>query len=199
MRDCIIRQLRLLFRRSPSRQIVNQKLSPFHSNSVQDVSTIVTCGASQGVPVVARSGGHSYAAYSLGGVNGALVVDLSALTNITLSNGTAVVQTGNRLGDVAEYLWNNGQLALPHGKYWLSLQMQIGSSISLGTCPTVGTGGHTSYGGYGPFSRLGGLLVDRVVSADVVLANGTSITASNTSYPDLFWVCSGGCESFHRF
>jgi FAD/FMN-containing dehydrogenase len=83
---------------------------------VQDVATIVTCAASLSVPVVARSGGHSYAAYGLGGVNGTLVVDLSALKNISLSNGNAVVQTGNRLGEVATYLWNNGHLALPHGK-----------------------------------------------------------------------------------
>lgn len=116
MRDYSIRQPRLPFRRSSTRCLVNPKLSPFHSESVQDVATIVTCGASLGVPVVARSGGHSYAAYSLGGVNGALVVDLSAMNNISLSNGNAVVQTGNRLGEVATYLWNNGQLALPHGK-----------------------------------------------------------------------------------
>jgi FAD/FMN-containing dehydrogenase len=82
---------------------------------VQDVETIVTCGAILGLPVVARSGGHSYAAYSLGGVNGTLVVDLSGMTNITVSNGTAVVQTGNRLGELATYIWENGQLALPHG------------------------------------------------------------------------------------
>jgi FAD/FMN-containing dehydrogenase len=65
----------------------------------------------------------------------------------------------------------------------------------LGVCPEVGTGGHTSYGGYGLLSRMSGLLMDRVVSADVVLANGTSITASNTSYPDLFWVCFGPTKS----
>jgi FAD/FMN-containing dehydrogenase len=83
---------------------------------VQDVETIVTCGASLGVPVVARSGGHSYASYCLGGVDGALVIDLSRMKNITLSNGTAAVQTGNTLGELATYLWENGQLALPHGK-----------------------------------------------------------------------------------
>jgi hypothetical protein len=54
--------------------------------------------------------------YSLGGVNGTLVVDLSAMKNITINNGTAVVQTENRLGELATYLWENGQLALPHGK-----------------------------------------------------------------------------------
>src|SRR4051794_31241699 len=105
---------------------------------------------------------YRYAGYGLGGVDGALVCDLSALKSISLSGNNAVVQTRNRLGEVATYLWEHGQLALPHG-----------------TCPKVGTGGHTSYGGYGPFSRMGGLLMDRVVSAEVVLANGSTVTASS--------------------
>jgi FAD/FMN-containing dehydrogenase len=83
---------------------------------VQDVETIVTCGADYSLTVAARSGGHSYASYCLGGVDSALVVDLSRMKNITIINGTAIVQTGNTLGDLATYLWENGQLALPHGK-----------------------------------------------------------------------------------
>jgi FAD/FMN-containing dehydrogenase len=52
----------------------------------------------------------------------------------------------------------------------------------------VGTGGHTSFGGFGPYSRQAGLLLDRVVAADVVLANGTAVTAAQSKYSDLFWV-----------
>ena len=140
---------------------------------MNDVQVAVKCGANTQTPVVARSGGHSYAAYGVGGQDGSLVVDLSALKNITYANDhqQATVQTGNRLGDVAVNLWNNGQRALPHG-----------------TCPNVGSGGHTSYGGFGFLSRFGGLLLDRVVSAEVVLANGTVVTASKDSHADLFWV-----------
>lgn len=83
--------------------------------SVEDVQKVVKCGASLSLPVVARSGGHSYAAYGLGGVDGALVCDLSALTNISLDGENVVVQTGNKLGAVATYLYANGQRALPHG------------------------------------------------------------------------------------
>lgn len=149
-------------------------------SSVQDVEKLVSCGASLNVSVVARSGGHSYAAYGLGGQNGSLVADLSQLKDITLNgDDTVVVQTGNRLGELASYLWNNGQRALPHG-----------------TCPKVGTGGHTSYGGYGPYSRMAGLLMDRVVGAQVVLANGTTVTASNTTNSNLFWALKGAAPSF---
>ena len=133
----------------------------------------VKCGGSTHTSVVARSGGHSYAAYGLGGQDGSLVIDLSALKNISFVNNSqqATVQTGNKLGDAAVSLLKNGQRVLPHG-----------------TCPNVGTGGHTSYGGYGFFSRVGGLLLDRVSSAEVVLANGTIVTTSKDSNADLFWV-----------
>ncbi|KDQ15116.1 hypothetical protein BOTBODRAFT_187513 [Botryobasidium botryosum FD-172 SS1] len=119
--------------------------------------------------------------YGLGGENGHLIVDLSKLKSISLdaSSGNVASQTGNRLGDLATSLWNQGQRALPHG-----------------TCPYVGSGGHTAFGGFGPFSRVGGLLLDRVVSADVVLANGTAVTASASQYSDLFWALRGAGASY---
>ena len=62
--------------------------------------------------------------------------------------------------------------------------------VTEGICGAqVGTGGHTLYGGFGYFGRIGGLLLDTVVEAEVVLADGSLVVASNTSYPDLFWVC----------
>ncbi|KAG8745026.1 hypothetical protein FRC10_009000 [Ceratobasidium sp. 414] len=116
----------------------------------------------------------------VGGQDGSLVIDLSNMKSVSIdASGSAKVQTGNRLGDVAQKLWDNGQRALPHG-----------------TCPYVGTGGHTSFGGFGPFSRVAGLLQDRVTAAEVVLANGTLTTASATKNPDLFWALRGAGASY---
>ncbi|KAG8919649.1 hypothetical protein FRC02_001460 [Tulasnella sp. 418] len=95
------------------------------------------------------------------------------------STGYAVTETGNRLGDIAQKIWDQGQRALPHG-----------------TCSYVGSGGHTAYGGHGLFARTAGLLLDRVVSVDVVLANGTIVKASQTSNSDLFWAVRGAAPSF---
>ncbi|KEP54297.1 FAD-linked oxidoreductase [Rhizoctonia solani 123E] len=152
-----------------------------YSGGVQDVQAAVQCGASSGTPVVARSGGHSYAAYGIGGQDGALVIDLSKLTNLSLNNvtGEATVQTGVKLGPLAQGLWDQGRRALPHG-----------------TCPYVGIGGHTAYGGVGPFSRQAGLLLDRAVRAEVVLANGTVATAAFDRNPDLYWALRGAGPSF---
>ncbi|KAJ7029191.1 glucooligosaccharide oxidase [Mycena alexandri] len=148
--------------------------------TVSQVSTAVAAGTAQNYEVVARSGGHSYIANCLGGNNGALVVDLSQLKAITVrpSNNTALIETGNRLGDVALALNANGR-ALPHG-----------------TSPYVGIGGHSAYGGFGFTSRAWGLTLDRVTSATVVLANGTVVSASANVNPDLYWAIRGASPSF---
>ncbi|KAF7309489.1 Glucooligosaccharide oxidase [Mycena indigotica] len=146
----------------------------------QQVSAAVAAGHAQNIPVVARSGGHSYIANGLGGTSGALVVDLSKMKSISVrsSNNTALIQTGNRLGDVALAL-NAAGRALPHG-----------------TCSYVGIGGHSGYGGFGFFSRAKGLTLDTIRSATVVLANGTIASASSTVNSDLFWAIRGASPSF---
>ncbi|KAK0491398.1 glucooligosaccharide oxidase [Armillaria novae-zelandiae] len=150
-----------------------------YPSTKEQVSTIVSLGSTENLQVVARSGGHSYIANGLGGKNGALVIDLSNMTKVEVdASGTATVETGNRLGDVA-YALNNQGRAIPHG-----------------SCPYVGIGGHVSGGGFGFTSRMWGLTLDAVRSMTVVLANGTIVTASNTSNVDLFWALRGAASSF---
>ncbi|KAL0949120.1 hypothetical protein HGRIS_009205 [Hohenbuehelia grisea] len=148
--------------------------------SDNDVAVAVTCANSVNLPVSARSGGHSYAAFGLGGHDGSLIVDLSKMKTIKVnSDQTATVQTGNRLGDIALTLFNSGGRAMPHG-----------------TCPEVGVGGHSGCGGFGLDSRLWGLLLDQALSAKVVLSNGTLVTASSSENSDLFWAIRGAAPSF---
>ncbi|KAJ3548899.1 hypothetical protein NMY22_g1086 [Coprinellus aureogranulatus] len=90
----------------------------------------------------------------------------------------ADITTGFRLGTVAGDLWDQRR-ALPHG-----------------TCPYVGWGGHVATGGYGFTSRLWGMALDRVTSAEVVLANGTLANVSKDTNPDLFFAVRGAASSF---
>ncbi|QRW22693.1 FAD-binding domain protein [Rhizoctonia solani] len=151
-----------------------------YPTTAQDIQRYVRCAAASGVPIAARSGGHSYASYDLGGVDGAIVVDLSNMTSVVVhDDGTAYIQTGNRLGDMARKLWDQGRRSVPHG-----------------FVETVGTGGHISFGGMGAWSRRHGLAQDRVIGAEIVLANGTILTASHTNQPDLFWAIRGAAPSF---
>lgn len=59
----------------------------------------------------------------------------------------------------------------------------------------MGIGGHTAYGGMGFYSRQAGLLIGRAVRAEVVLANGTLVTAAFDRNQDLYWVSSVRLEN----
>lgn len=76
-------------------------------------------------------------------------------------------------------IYNQGQRALPHG-----------------TCPGVGIGGHFTHGGYGYDSRAWGLALDTIVAMDVVLANGSFVHTTATSYPQIFFALRGAADSF---
>ncbi|KAG6896003.1 hypothetical protein C0992_010934 [Termitomyces sp. T32_za158] len=135
----------------------------------QDVSEIIKIGASHNLKVAARSGGHSYIANGLGGRNGSLVVDLKKLSRISVNSaqGTAVIETGNRLGDVATVLANNGK-AIPHG-----------------TCAYVGIGGHAAARGISAFQKFVQTDIPSKLGAEIVLGKGST---SGTVY----FALSGG-------
>ncbi|KAJ7938316.1 glucooligosaccharide oxidase [Mycena leptocephala] len=148
--------------------------------TVNELADIVKIGKANHLRVSARSGGHSYIANGLGGENGTLVIDMARFTNVTVNpkTRTAVIETGNRLGDIAVAL-NDYGLAMPHG-----------------TCPYVGLGGHASYGGYGFTSRMWGLTLDNILSINLVLADGTITKASKNVNSELFWALRGAGPSF---
>ncbi|KAK4162919.1 Glucooligosaccharide oxidase [Cladorrhinum sp. PSN259] len=149
--------------------------------SPEQVSSAVLCAAKYGFPVQPKSGGHSYASYSTGGMNGILMVDLENLNTISLDNTTGIAKVGGgvRLGNLALGIWDQGRRALAHG-----------------TCPAVGVGGHFTHGGYGYSSRAFGLALDQIVALDVVLANGSYIHTDKNSYPDVYYALRGAADSF---
>ena len=52
------------------------------------------------------------------------------------------------------------------------------------------------HGGYGHASHSWGLALDMLVSAQVVLADGSVVIANKTSHSDLFWALRGAGSSF---
>lgn len=151
-----------------------------YPTNAQQISALLKVSRQFNHQVVARSGGHSYIANGLGGKDGVVVVDMTNFMTVAVdsSTGTAIIGPGNRLGNVALALNDKGR-ALPHG-----------------TCPYVGVGGHSGFGGYGFTSRKWGLLLDTILSINVVLADGTIANVSQTTHPDLFWALRGSSASF---
>ncbi|KAI2474554.1 Glucooligosaccharide oxidase [Pyrenophora tritici-repentis] len=149
--------------------------------TIKHIQDAVACGVANKIPVTAKCGGHSYAAHGLGGENAHLIVDMQRFNSVTVDQQAqrAVVQAGGRLGNIALALYDQGKQAISHG-----------------TCPGVGVSGLTLHGGYGLSSRKHGLALDNVVSATVVLANSTVVTASADSNQDLFWALRGAGAAF---
>lgn len=130
------------------------------------------------LPVAVRSGGHSYAAHGVG--EGALAIDIRGLGDVVIDPGRLVGRAGG------------GATA---GAY-TAAAAEYGLATGFGDTPTVGIAGLTLGGGIGFLSRRDGLTVDNLLSAEVVLANGSVVTADATQHPELFWALRGGGGNF---
>lgn len=65
-----------------------------------------------------------------------------------------------------------------------------------GRLKTIAVPGLTLIGGFHYFINKYGFVMDQVDSYEVVLGNGTQVTANATAHPDLFWALKGGASNF---
>jgi FAD/FMN-containing dehydrogenase len=139
-----------------------------------DVRTAVNWGVANGVPLRARSGGHSYAGYSTR--SGGVVLDLRNMRGISVNTGnrTVTIGGGAQLIDVYSALAAHGL------------------TIPAGSCPSVGISGHAIGGGMGLAARNFGLTADNLLSAQIVTADGKLRTVNSQINPDLYWALRGG-------
>ncbi|TFY76517.1 hypothetical protein EWM64_g7497 [Hericium alpestre] len=74
--------------------------------------------------------------------------------------------------------------------------IQYGLATTAGTINHTGVGGLTLGGGFGYLAAQHGLVIDNLVQATVVIADGTTLTASSEENEDLFWAIRGGGSNF---
>ena len=145
---------------------------------VADVMKAVGFGRDNGLRIAIRCGGHN--GPGLGSVDDGLVIDLSAMKGVRVdpSARTARVDAGCTQGDV------------DHATH------AFGLAVPAGIISTTGISGLTLSGGHGYLSRKYGLAIDNLLEADVVLADGSFVTASKDQNADLFWALRGGGGNF---
>jgi len=145
---------------------------------VADVIRAVTFARDHQLPLAIRGGGHS--GPGLGVCDDGLVVDLSGMDGVHVDpeQKTVRVEGGCTWGEV------------DHATH------PFGMATPSGFISSTGVGGLTLGGGIGYLSRTYGLTLDNLLSVDVVLADGTLVTANEREHADLFWAVRGGGGNF---
>jgi FAD/FMN-containing dehydrogenase len=145
---------------------------------VADVMTAVNFGRDNGLLIAIRGGAHN--GPGLASVDDGLVIDLSLMKGVRVDpeKRTVRVESGCTSGDV------------DHATH------PFGLAVPFGIVSTTGVPGLTLGGGTGYLTRQHGLTIDNLLEADVVLADGRFVTASQSQNPDLFWALRGGGGNF---
>jgi FAD/FMN-containing dehydrogenase len=136
----------------------------------EDVAEAIAFARRSGIEIAVRSGGHDFAGRSSGP---GIVLDLTPMRSLEVSDGLATVGPGFRLGDL----------------YSALAQHEV--TIPAGCGATVGIGGQALGGGLGLLGRSRGLTSDQMVAAEVVLADGQVVECDQRRHEELFWALRG--------
>ncbi len=145
---------------------------------VADVMAALEYGRENKMLTAIRGGGHNGG--GLGTCDHGLVIDLSRMKGIRVDPAARTVQVegGCVWGDV------------DHATH------AFGMATPCGFISTTGVAGLTLGGGIGHLTRGCGLTVDNLLAVDIVLADGSFVTASEKENADLFWAVRGGGGNF---
>jgi FAD/FMN-containing dehydrogenase len=129
-------------------------------------------------PLSVRGAGHDRVSRSVR--HDGMVIDLSAMRHVNVDPITriATVEGGATAADV------------------IGAARQYGLVAVTGNIGAVGMAGLTLGGGYGPLTPKFGLALDNLLNADVVLEDGSLVTADRTTNGELFWALRGGGGNF---
>jgi FAD/FMN-containing dehydrogenase len=146
--------------------------------NVRDVRTAIEFAREHGLAVAIRGGGHNGAGLAV--CDDGLVIDLSSMKGVHVDPTTSTVR--------AESGCTQADLNHAAGAF--------GLAVPMGVISTTGIAGLTLGGGTGYLTRKYGLALDNLLEADLVLADGSFVTASPENNPDLFWAIRGGGGNF---
>jgi FAD/FMN-containing dehydrogenase len=146
--------------------------------SAEDVRVAVRFAAETGIPLAVRGGGHSISGAS--SCDAGLVIDLTAMTRVDVDPEARIARA-----DPGVLLGGFDMATQAHGL-----------ATTMGVNSDTGIAGLTLGGGLGRLGRSVGLACDNLLAAEVVLADGRIVRASEGDHPDLFWALRGGGGNF---
>ena len=147
-------------------------------HSAANVVDALAFAREHGLEVAVRGGGHNVAGRAV--VDDGLMIDLSPMKGMRVDpkSRTARAQPGVTWAEL------NAATA------------EHGLATTGGVISTTGIAGLTLGGGLGHLMPKYGMTADNLRSAEVVLADGRVVTASEDENADLFWAIRGGGGNF---
>ncbi|MEV5838277.1 FAD-binding oxidoreductase [Nocardia sp. NPDC052112] len=152
--------------------VIAQCLSP------EDVAAALAFARDHDLEVAVRGGAHAYSGTAV--CDGGAMINLGVMNSVVVdpAAGSAQVGGGATMANMD------------------AATQAYGLAVPGGIISDTGVGGLTLGGGMGWLTRIAGLSIDNLVSAQVVLADSRIVRASDSEYPDLFWALRGGGGNF---
>jgi FAD/FMN-containing dehydrogenase len=143
-----------------------------------DIVDAIRFGRESGLEISVRGGGHNVAGRAV--TEGGLMIDLAEMKGIHVDPEARTVRAQG-------------------GVTWAELNRETamhGLAVTGGQVSTTGIAGFTLGGGLGWLMGLHGLIVDNLLSVELVTADGKMLEVDADSHPDLFWALRGGGGNF---
>jgi hypothetical protein len=162
--------------------LIQEEVNPyciFKAPNKASISVLILLSRLSTCPFAVKSGGHA-AFQGASNIQGGITVSLAALNTVAVSSDKKSVDIGP-------------------GNTWHAVYSALAASEVLvlgGRVAPIGVGGLTTGGGISFFSSIYGWACDNVLAYDVILATGVQVTATPTTYSDLYWALRGGGNNF---